>query len=159
MMTRLWRSTAVNIRWMIRSDMPQVCQIEGDCFDYPWLEENFITFLRRRNTIGMVAEHKNRVAGYMLYELHKNRLHLLTIAVLPGRWLEGVGRQMLERLKDKLSATRRQRIVLEVRETNLPAPLFFSHCGFKAVKVLHDYYDGSTEAAYVMEYHHKWRNE
>ena len=71
----------VHIRWMIRRDMPEVLAIEEQCFEFPWSEEDFIRCLRQRNCIGMVAEHSERVVGFMIYELHKNRLHILNFAV------------------------------------------------------------------------------
>src|ERR1700676_2718981 len=115
----------VHIRWMIRRDMPEVLQIEQDSFDYSWTEEDFLRCLRQRNCIGMVAEHGEKVVGFMIYELHKSKLHILNFAVHPGwRRLE-VRAQMVGKLVSKLSSHRRTRITLEVRETNLAAQLFF----------------------------------
>ena len=71
------RSLRVHIRWMIRRDMPEVLGIEEGSFGAPWTEEDFLRCLRQRNCIGMVAEHGERIAGFMVYELHKNRLHIL----------------------------------------------------------------------------------
>lgn len=59
---------------------------------------------------------------------------------------------MAEKLIGKLSQQRRSRIVLEVRETNLAAQVFFKNLGFRAMSVLRDYYDDTTEDAYVMHY-------
>ena len=73
----------VHIRWMIRRDMPEVLEIERASFEFPWFEEDFIRCLRQRNCIGMVAEHAERVVGFMIYELHKTRLHILNFAVAP----------------------------------------------------------------------------
>ena len=75
------QSLRVHIRWMIRRDMPEVLDIENDGFEFPWSEEDFIRCLRQRNCIGMVAEHDERVVGFMIYELHKTRLHVLNFAV------------------------------------------------------------------------------
>ena len=66
----------VHIRWMIRRDMPEVLQIEQESFDYSWTEEDFLRCLRQRNCIGMVAEQGEKVVGFMIYELHKNKLHI-----------------------------------------------------------------------------------
>jgi ribosomal-protein-alanine N-acetyltransferase len=142
----------VHIRWMIRRDMPEVLSIEADGFEFPWSEEDFIRSLRQRNCIGMVAEHDDRVVGFMVYELHKTRIHVLNFAVAPGYRRRGVGSQMLAKLTGKLSSQRRTRIVLEVRETNLFAQLFFRENGFRAVSVLKDYYADSPEDAYMMQY-------
>lgn len=145
----------VHIRWMIRRDMPEALDIEAESFEFPWLEEDFIRCLRQRNCIGMVAEHDDRVVGFMIYELNKTRLHILNFAVAPECRRSGVGSQMLAKLIGKLSAQRRSRIVLEVRETNLPAQLFFRDSGFRAVSVLRDYYEDTPEDAYAMQYRYR----
>ncbi len=116
----------VHIRWMIRRDMPEVLQAEQSSFEFAWSEEDFLRCSRQRNCIGMVAECGEKVVGFMIYELHKTKLHILNFAVHPNYRRQGVGVQMVGKLVSKLSSHRRTRITLEVRETNLPAQLFFA---------------------------------
>ncbi len=142
----------VQIRWLIRRDMAEVLKIERACFQYAWTEENFLCCLKQRNCIGMVAEHDHQIVGFMIYELHKSKLRILNFAVAPTARRQAVGGQMVRRLVDKLSQQRRQEIVLEVRETNLPAQLFFHNEGFRAVCVIRDHYDDTQEDAYVMQF-------
>ncbi len=145
----------VHIRWMIRRDMPEVLQIERDSFEFPWVDEDFIRCLRQRNSIGMVAEHEGRVVGFMIYELHRARIHVLNFAVASLYQRLGVGSQMVAKLIAKLSVQRRSRIVLEIRETNLDAQLFFRENGFRAISVLHNFYDDTPEDAYLMQYRYR----
>ena len=142
----------VHIRWMIRRDMPEVLQTEQQSFEFAWTEEDFLRCLRQRNCIGMVAEQGEKVVGFMIYELHKAKLHILNFAVNPSWRRTAVGGQMVAKLISKLSSHRRTRITLEVRETNLSAQLFFSRQGFRAVRVLRGYYEDSGEDAFVMQY-------
>jgi [ribosomal protein S18]-alanine N-acetyltransferase len=142
----------VHIRWMIRRDMPEVLQAEQLSFEYSWTEEDFLRCLRQRNCIGMVAEHGEKVVGFMIYELHKNKLHILNFAVHPSWRRVSVGAQMVAKLISKLSSHRRTRITLEVRETNLVAQLFFRKQEFRAVRVLRSFYEDSGEDAFLMEY-------
>jgi ribosomal-protein-alanine N-acetyltransferase len=137
---------------MIRRDMPEVLQTEQESFDYSWTEEDFLRCLRQRNCIGMVAEHGEKVVGFMIYELHKSKLHILNFAVHPHSRRTGVGGQMVAKLISKLSSHRRTRITLAVRETNLPAQLFFRAQGFRATRVLRAYYEDSGEDAFLMQY-------
>lgn len=139
------------IRWMIRRDMPQILEIEARSFQHPWREGDFIHYLRQRNCIGMIAEHNTGVVGYMLYELHRSRLHLLNFAVHPDFRRREIGTAMVRKLAGKLTTERRDRVMLEVRETNLAAQLFFKACGFRAVAVLRDFYEDSAEDAYLMQ--------
>ena len=101
------------------------------------MDEDFVRCLRQRNCIGMVAEYEDRVVGFMIYELHKSRIHVLNFAVAAAYQRHGVGSQMVAKLIAKLSPQRRSRIILEVRETNLAAQLFFRENGFRAISVLH----------------------
>lgn len=142
----------VHIRWMIRRDMVDVLRTEQDSFEYSWTEEDFLKCLRQRNCIGMVAEHDERVVGFMIYELHKNKLHVLNFAVHPEHRRNGIGRQMVAKLVGKLSSHRRTRISLMVRETNLVAQLFFKSVEFRACKVLRKFYEDSGEDAFSMQF-------
>jgi ribosomal-protein-alanine N-acetyltransferase len=142
----------VHIRWMIRRDMPEVLRAEQESFEYSWTEEDFLRCLRQRNCIGMVAERGEKVVGFMIYELHKTKLHILNFAVHPDYRRMGIGSQMVAKLISKLSSHRRTRITLEVRETNLAAQLFFRHEGFLALKVLRGFYEDSGEDAFLMQY-------
>jgi len=99
-----------------------------------------------------VAEQGEKVVGFMIYELHKSKLHILNFAVHPPCRRAGVGGQMVSKLISKLSSHRRTRITLEVRETNLAAQLFFRTQGFRAVRVLRSYYEDSGEDAFLMQY-------
>ncbi|HEX3998495.1 MAG TPA: ribosomal protein S18-alanine N-acetyltransferase [Pirellulales bacterium] len=144
----------IHIRWMIRRDMADVIAIENESFEFPWSEDDFVRCLRQRNCIGMVAEMDDQVVGFMIYELHKNRLHILNFAVADRYRRLGIGSQMVAKLAGKLSDQRRTRILLEIRETNLPAQLFFRHNGFRAVSVLHEFYEDTPEDAYLMQFRH-----
>ncbi len=143
---------SVDVRWLLRHDLPEVLAIERASFEFPWLKEDFIRCLRQRNCLGMVAEHEDRVVGFMIYELSKTRIDLLNFAVAPAWRRRGVGTQMIAKLLGKLSPQRRARVTLEVRETNLPAQLFFRSAGFRAVSVLREHYEDRPEDAYRMEY-------
>ncbi len=145
--------TRVHIRWMIRRDMPEVLAIEHASSEFPWCEEEFLRVLRQRNCIGMVAELGERIVGFMIYELHRNKIHVLDFATHPDYRRQGIGRQMVSKLAAKLSSQRRNRIALFVRETNLSAQFFFRVVGFRAVEVLREHFPDTGEDAYTMFYH------
>ena len=90
--TPVQESTRVHIRYMIRRDMPEVLAIEQASFQCPWIEEEFLSYLRERNTIGMVAEVGEKVVAFFIYELHEKHLTLLNLAVHPDYRRQGIGR-------------------------------------------------------------------
>lgn len=145
-----------HIRWMIRRDMPEVLRLEGICFEFPWSEDDFLKCLRQRNCIGMVAERDDKIVGFMIYELHPNRLGIENLAVAPSVHRTGVGRSMVEKLTGELSE-RRSSIMVVVRDKNLEGQLFFKNMGFRAVSVLRDYYEDAPDEGYLFQYRREWQ--
>jgi len=143
----------IDLRFMIRHDMPEVLAIENASFEFPWSNEDFVYYLRQTSCIGMVAEHSSKVVGFMIYNLCKNNIGLLNFAVLPEMRRRGIGEKMITKLQRKLSEQRRAKIIFNLREKNLPAQLFFRQCGFRAIDVLRNLYEDTHEDAYLMEYH------
>lgn len=137
------------IRWMDSRDMDEVLAIERESFEFAWSYDDFIRALRAKNVMGMVAEHDERVVGFMIYELHQTRLHVLNFAVAAAYRRQEVGRCMVDKLTGTLSTQRRSRILLEVRETNLAMQQFLRAMGFKAISVLRDFYEDTD---YVFQY-------
>ncbi len=145
-------SPGEQIRWLIRRDMDEVLAIEKGCFAYPWTEEEFLCCLRNRNCIGSVFEYHHMILGFMIYELHKSRLHIANMAIMPSRHRKKIGSKMVQRLVDKLRQQRRRLITTHVRESNLGAQLFFQQCGFRCVETIKNAYDDCNEDALVFRY-------
>lgn len=138
-----------NIRWMIRGDLPAVVEIERQCFEYPWGLNDFTTSLRERDTIGMVAELGGEIVGFMVYTIGEHEIRLIDIAVSYNARRRGVGSLLVTHVIDKMLAkSMRARVVLDVRESNLAAQLFFKICGFRAVGIQRALYDETPEDAY-----------
>ena len=119
------------IRWMIRRDLDEVLQIDALCFVEPWTKEVILTNLRQRNCIGMVIENGEDLLGFVVYELHKNRLNILRFCVHPDHRLRGIGRQMFDKLVVKLHQQRRRALTALVNEQELDAQKFFRALGFR----------------------------
>lgn len=148
---RIMEKLQINsIRWMIRRDLPEVIKIYNYYFGVLWTEEDVTALLRQRNCIGMVVEYENKVVGFMIYELHKSRLRVLSLAVDIDYKRQGVGSAMIQKLVDKLSQQRRKELVLEVNEVNLDALLFYKALGFKAQSVLKSHYTSGDDAYQMM---------
>jgi len=117
------------IRWMIRSDMDDILEIEQLSFSQPWIREEFLHVLRKRNAIGMVTEVRDERVGFMVYELFKGRIELLDLAVHPSCRRNGIGAAMIEKLIYKLETQKRTEITLHIRDSNLEGQLFFQAMG------------------------------
>lgn len=142
----------LTIRWMVNADLPEILDIEFNCFENPWSGKAFHAAKKNRDVVVMVADIEGQVVGYMVYELHKHFINVLNFAVHYEFRRKGVGRAMVAKLLDKLCREKRNKITLKVRDTNLGGQNFYKALGFKAVSVLYGAYSDSDDAAYLFEY-------
>lgn len=143
-------SQAIHIRWLIRRDLDRVLEIERASFDDPWSPSDFFAVLKCRTTIGVVAESREEVVGYAIYDLLQTRLELINMGVVRELRRTGIGRKIIWRLTDRLHG-RRSLIRARVSEFNLGAQLFFRQCGFHAVSIERRPYGVPDHDAYVFE--------
>jgi len=152
--------TQTNIRYMRRSDLSRILEIERECFSDPWSEQDFIDFAHERNTIGLAVEINKwdqsysvtKTVGYVMYSLHRCHLYIANMSVDPWYQRCGIGRSIMDCLKYKVAMCHRRGLACRVRETNLDAQLFLKAMGWRATDVVRDAYDNSDEDAYEMHW-------
>lgn len=121
---------------MIRKDTAAVVWIDMGSFVTSWCDNDFVATLQNRACIGLVAEVGETIVGFVVYELAKDSLIILRMAVDYHYRRRGIGTEMLASLKSNLSAQRRKYLVTLVPDTDTEAHLFLSANGFRAEKVL-----------------------
>ena len=141
----------VTLRYMMRPDVLAVYAIEKMSFSHPWTVGDFIRCGREKRYISVVAEIADEVVGYMIYDVHKHFLDLLNFAVHPDVRRCGIGQMMIDKIKDRLSKGPRDRVLMEISETNLHGQLFFRAMGFRATRVVRDRFENGGDA-YLMKY-------
>lgn len=138
---------------MIRRDTTAVVWVDMGSFVASWGEDDFVNTLQNRACIGIVAEIGETIVGFAVYELAKDSLIVLRMAVDYHYRRRGIGTEILARLKNKLSAQRRKYLVTLVPDTDTEDHLFLSANGFRAVKVLRSD-EASERDLYKFRYTH-----
>ena len=85
-------TVVVDLRWMIKADLPEVMEIEQLSQEYPSTQEQFIAALQQKTCVGLAAKCNDHVCGFVIYELCKSSLRLHALAVHPSCWRRGIGR-------------------------------------------------------------------
>lgn len=143
----------IHVRWMlIKSDIKDIVEIERLSYSTPWTAEDFSHCLNRHNFVGVVAEINHRVVGFLICEMHKKTIRLVNLAVHPKFKRKGVASQLVDDMVQKLSSGRYERIMAEIRETNLPAQLFFRSKNFRAYSIEKGLFEDTGEDGYIFEY-------
>ena len=99
--------------------------------------------LRHRRRASVVATAGSMLVGVALGTVSgedPDTFLLTYIGTAAGVRRRGVGRHMLQQLREKLQQRRCTQIEAVVGDTNLLTQLFFRRCGFKAVRTCPDYF-------------------
>ena len=131
----------LHIRWMIRKDLPDVMAIENMSFPDPWSVEAMAKELGHQRVVPFVVEKHGVIVGYMMFEVGKQSIALINLAVHPDHRREGIGSVRMAKLMTSLSAGKRERLTVLVKESNLPALTFFKSHGFRATRIVHPDWD------------------
>jgi ribosomal protein S18 acetylase RimI-like enzyme len=160
----------LNIRNMAERDLLQVLEIGQQSPPPEWDCRDFFATLYAHDSISLVAEGRQQVLGFvicagsqpggrtrLLGRIVRSligegpppvRLSLMNLAVAAEWQRRGIARGLLSALEERLQAGDRIRAV--VPESNLPLQLTLRSAGYRAQRVIRDYFF-LDEDAYVME--------
>ena len=131
--------------------LPQVCEIERDCFPIPWSRQEFEREIRENKlAVYFVACGGGEVIGYAGMWHVVNEGHITNVAVRGDKRRQGVGDALVAALIDE--ARRREMIglTLEVRISNTHAQRLYTKHGFKVEGFRKNYYADTHEDAIIM---------
>ena len=141
---------------MQSDDVDLVRDIESEAFQDAWplrifeaeLENGFAQYrVVKGETTNKGLE---EMLGYSGVWFMVDQLHLVTIAVRPIYQKLGIGERLLFDVLEQARSSALQKIILEVRQSNLPAQALYRKFGFVKIGELPHYYQDDDETAVVM---------
>jgi ribosomal-protein-alanine N-acetyltransferase len=142
---------SITIGPMAVQEVAELERIDRESFPTPWPEAEFRRFIERDDAVAIAARSGERSVGYGVMLFEWDSAHVLKLVVDAPHRRRGIGRTLLDSLVKTASDSGAEKIVLEVRETNLAAQLFYRACGFRAIKIERSFYADTGEDAYAME--------
>lgn len=132
--------------------------MERQSFKSPWGLESLLRTIGNPGAITLVALKDGQPVGYTvalvlgnIAQGHAgNDAELLKIAVLPDIRGNGIGKNLIQKLIDKLNDSGVNKIHLEVRESNRAARILYETCGFSYSGRRTGYYHSPHEDAVLM---------
>lgn len=117
------------------------------------IKDNFSTIYKIEEDIKndyvhiYVYEEDNKVLGFIHIEEHFEITDIINIAVDSSYQGKGIGKKLLQYVIDNTNA---DKIMLEVKENNIPAIKLYESMGFKEIHMRPNYYEGNINAL-IME--------
>jgi ribosomal-protein-alanine N-acetyltransferase len=143
----------VGFRWLSGGDLGAIAAIEAASFPHPMGAGELDLLRMSQGVSGLIAEYNGLVAGFVFYGFNRGWLELHDLAVHPELRRHGVGRQMMDWLKQKVERNGRRQMTATLRETNLLGLAYLKACGWRAPRkgaVVRGFYGG--EDAIIMVY-------
>ena len=130
--------------------IPQIEEIERECFSRPWTAEQLRSQMRDAQHEFIAAVDGGRVLGYvgLMYVLDEG--YISNVAVHPEARRQGIGDALIDVLAAKAAELELAFLTLEVRESNAPAIALYAKHGFHPVGKRKNYYDAPKEDAVLM---------
>lgn len=135
--------------------LPQILDIERQCYAFPWSERIFRSCLEHEDYQCWGLRCDEDLIAFAVIHRILDEHHLLNLCVRPGAQGQGVARVMLRHVLAVALAQQAACVTLEVRESNDRARNLYASEGFSETGRRPDYYrDGrGREAAVIM---HHW---
>ena len=135
---------------MTLEHVPQVAQLEKECFRDPWSEKSIAGELNNPLSLWIVAVDGLQVVGYVGSQSVMGEADMMNIAVSSQHRQKGIAQNLVQRLIEALLDKEVYSLTLEVRASNEPAKALYSRLGFLQVGRRPNYYRNPKEDALIL---------
>ena len=136
---------------LLPAHIDQMEQIEIECFSVPWSREALEEELENPYAHYVVCtDGAGNVLGYIGSRIVLDSADITNVAVRPVYRRRGIARQLVGRMLEQMAEKGGTGVLLEVRESNLPAQNCYAQAGFTVVGRRKNYYELPKEDALLM---------
>lgn len=129
----------------------QMVMIEQECFSVPWSREALMEELDNPCAHYVVCTDKEgNVVGYIGSRIVLDEADITNVAVRPQYRRRGIGLKLVTIMLGLMKHMGVASVLLEVRESNLPAQNCYAQAGFTVVGRRKNYYELPKEDALLM---------
>lgn len=135
---------------MSQAHIQQIAALEMENFSMPWSANAISAELSNPLSLWIVAVDMDKVVGYIGSQAVIDEADMMNLAVAAAYRRQGIGKQLVCCLVEKLRERSVSKLSLEVRASNLPAISLYESLGFVQVGCRPNYYSGPKEDALIL---------
>lgn len=128
------------LREMTLDDLDEVLKIEEESFKDPWTKNMFLDLFSSPQYKSFIYEAKGQISGYTSVIATSYAFEIMNLAVKKDCRRLGIARVLLGKILATAIDLNAEKILLEVRKSNLPARKLYENYGFKVDGVRPNYY-------------------
>ncbi len=141
---------SIRIREVVRADLDSVVILEHEIYSDPWSRTAFEDALEAENWDSWIAETESGIIGYACTMTAAGECHLANIAITQHHRRKSVAKRLMDHILDIAIRNECEKMLLEVRPSNLGAIAFYEKFEFERLYVRPNYYHDPKEDALVM---------
>lgn len=140
----------IRYEMMSKEHVSQVAALEAQCFHTPWSENAIGGELKNPLSAWFVALDGDQVVGYVGSQSVLGEADMMNLAVKDSYRRQGIAKQLIQSLIQRLSGAQVHSLSLEVRVSNDAAISLYSQMGFLQVGRRPNYYTNPKEDAWIL---------
>lgn len=140
----------IEITKMTVSDVPEIAELDKQCFAVSWSEKSFYDEMQNKLAIYYVAKNNGKCVGYIGFWNVSGEGDITNIAVLPQYRRKKIGTKLISAAIAKAKELSLELMTLEVRKSNLAAQNLYMKYGFETIGERKRYYSDNSEDALIM---------
>lgn len=131
-------------------DIGQIVRLEKETFSDAWSETSIRETCAQSQAFITVTEVDGNIAGYCIIYYVLDEAEIARIAVDEHFRRQGIGHELLSYTFACCEEKKIERVLLDVRESNVSARAFYKKEGFSEDGIRKDFYEGPKEHAVLM---------
>lgn len=120
----------------------RVAELEQEIFPDAWSEKEVESTVSQKHAFCAVAKEEDEITGYFLCYFVLDEWEIARIAVSPDAHRKGIGQKLFDYMLRVCEEKGIVRMLLDVRESNLPAIRFYQKNGFVTDGIRKNFYGG-----------------
>lgn len=122
--------------------LKKVAKLEQEIFPDPWSEKEVENTVSQEHAFCAVAKEEEEIVGYFFCYFVLDEWEIARIAVSANARRKGIGQNLFDYMLQVCEKKEMERLLLDVRESNLPAIHFYEKNGFIVDGIRKNFYGG-----------------
>lgn len=140
----------VIFRKMAETDVQAIAILEAETFPDAWTSQSIYETFCQKQAFITVAEVEGEIAGYCIVYYAMEEGEIARIATAQTMRRQGIGRGLLDYTCECCKEKQVERLLLDVRESNIGARAFYQAYGFEEDGIRKNFYEQPKENAVLM---------
>ena len=136
----------MKIACLLEKDAEKIVELYKDNFSDGWNLEMILSAYKNQRFIALGAFNEDELVGVITCDFNEFDADIEGVVVKKEYRNKGIGALLISELEEKLKESKKEKIFLEVRLSNIPAKKLYEKMGFTIISQRKRYYSDNEDA-------------